>query len=220
MADSYNTGQVAALAKLGGFSGHDEITTMTAIALAESGGRMVKGGPNHNGTYDWGIWQINDIHKPSEAIKTNPVANAKAAHAIYVQAGNSYKPWSTYNSGKYKDFWTEAELAYYEQEQHPEIGAALAKGGGATGSNFGSIAPGSPADQIKNAAADVPGSITGGINALTKSFFGVTANIGVLIVALVFLILGVVVLLRRPIVSGVSSATPIGRAAKLAKVAG
>lgn len=74
-----------------------------AVAIAESGlNPKAKGGPNSNGTYDWGLFQINDIHKPTDAEKTEPVANAKRAKRIYDAAGGKFTPWSAYNSGAYK----------------------------------------------------------------------------------------------------------------------
>lgn len=89
--------------------------TMAAIALAESGGKIdVKGGPNTNGTYDYGLWQINTVnvnshHWSVEQLLHNPLYNARAAVAIYKSSG--FGAWSSYNSGVYKNFLNQAGKA-------------------------------------------------------------------------------------------------------------
>jgi len=87
--------------------------TITAIALAESGGN-----PNaHNGKApdnSYGLTQINMIgnlgapRRSEYGITSNnalldPVTNLKAALHVYNDAGGSFKPWSTYTSGSYKN---------------------------------------------------------------------------------------------------------------------
>jgi hypothetical protein len=204
--------QVAAAAHVGGWTGEDQIVTATAIALAESGGVTdAKGGPNTNGTYDWGLFQINDVHKPTEAEKTDALANARRAYKIWVAAGHSFKPWATYNSGSYKNKLTDAQLAYGEIHADPSIEERLKKGDTST-PKFGSIEKGSPLDATGNA-------ITGGFNAISKGIFGAVTNLAVVGVAVVLLILGVVILLRGPITSVVSSKTVVGKVASTAKKA-
>lgn len=87
-----------------------ETETALAIAIAESGlNPKARGGPNSNGTYDWGLFQINDVHKPTNAEKTEAVANAKRAKRIFDAAGGKWTPWSTYNSGAYKTHLSRAK---------------------------------------------------------------------------------------------------------------
>lgn len=94
--------QVAAFAHAGGFSGA-ALVTAVAIALAESGGNaLAVNTHNANGSRDYGLFQINSVHKPTVRQQTNPLDNAAAAAAIYRAAGNSFKPWATFNSGSYK----------------------------------------------------------------------------------------------------------------------
>lgn len=100
--------EVAAAARAAGFSG-DTLVTMVAIAKAESGWRTVAGPPNDNGTRDWGVWQINDVHNPSQAVKTTLAANAQAAREVYDKQGLT--AWSVYNSGTYRRFLDEARAA-------------------------------------------------------------------------------------------------------------
>lgn len=203
-----NPSQVAAAAHVGGFTGEDQIVMATAIALAESGGKTdAKGGPNSNGTYDYGLFQINDVHKPTDAEKTDPLANARRAYKIWVQAGHSFKPWSTYNSGSYKKHLTDAQVAYGDIKANPDVEARLKAGD--TSGTFGEIKEGSPIDNVGNV-------VEGGFNAITKGIFGAVLNLGVLAVAVVLLILGVVILLRGP-VSSVAGKTALGKVAKTAK---
>lgn len=89
-----------------------------AIAMAESSGRTdAKGGPNSNGSYDYGLWQINDIHKGNSYVPNgdmtkmfDPGANARAMAAISKQ-GSKWTDWSTFNNGAYRKFMTQAQQA-------------------------------------------------------------------------------------------------------------
>lgn len=83
-----------------GFTGAD-IGTAMAVARAESGWNpRAVGGPNRNGTYDYGLFQINQIHNPTPAEKTDGAANARRAFQIYRSSG--WKAWSAYNNGSYR----------------------------------------------------------------------------------------------------------------------
>lgn len=83
-----------------------------AIALAESGGNPeAVGGPNSNGTRDWGLWQINDVHNPTERQKTSAAANWLYAWRI-AGMGTSWKPWATFNSNKYREHLPAAREAW------------------------------------------------------------------------------------------------------------
>lgn len=73
---------------------------MAKIAKRESGGNPGAQNlkyPDHS----IGLWQINQLaHKGrygSDSKLKDPLANAKAAVAVYRGSGNSLRPWSTYN---------------------------------------------------------------------------------------------------------------------------
>lgn len=85
----------------------------TAIALAESGGDASATNHNFNGSTDYGLWQINSIHSSILASGqwSDPSANAKMAHTVYANAGNSFSPWVTYTTGKYLAFMPRAAKA-------------------------------------------------------------------------------------------------------------
>lgn len=97
-------GSIASYAANAGFSGF-ELVEAIAIAYAESAGD-----PNAVGDLDLGrsigLWQINLRAHPeySEQELLDPQTNANAAFAIYQAAGNSFRPWSTFNSGAYSNF--------------------------------------------------------------------------------------------------------------------
>lgn len=88
--------------------------TMAAIAMAESGGQVgAVGGPNSDGTYDYGLWQINSSHSQyhKTLLLTVPQYNAKAAVAI--ERSQGLKAWTTYTSGAYKKYLGGAANAQY-----------------------------------------------------------------------------------------------------------
>jgi len=79
--------------------------TMAAIALAESSGRAgAVGGPNSNGTYDYGCWRINSVHGYPKAklLAADQSFNAQCAVTIYKAQG--LRAWSTYSSGAYRKY--------------------------------------------------------------------------------------------------------------------
>lgn len=69
-----------------------------AIMMAESGARPnAIGGPNYNGTYDYGCWQINNTPRA-----LNPDEGAKIAWYKYNHSG--WYPWVAWKSGRYLKF--------------------------------------------------------------------------------------------------------------------
>lgn len=81
---------------------------MAAIAQAESGGVVGRvGGPDKNGTFDYGLWQINSSHGyDTQKLLTDPLYNAKAAVSIYHSQGLG--AWTTFLSGAYTRYLTGA----------------------------------------------------------------------------------------------------------------
>jgi hypothetical protein len=89
-----------------------EIATAVAVALGESGGETTATNRNTNGSYDYGLWQINTVHGPllSQGDRFNPLDNAKMAFTVWQRAGNKWTPWSVYKSGVYRTFLPQATL--------------------------------------------------------------------------------------------------------------
>ena len=106
-------GQLAGLAAGAGFSGAARVTAV-AVALAESGGRTDATNVNRAGTSresrDLGLWQINDRAHPWIKGQNwqDPAVNAAAAYRVYKEAGGSFRPWVTYNSGASAKFQLQA----------------------------------------------------------------------------------------------------------------
>jgi hypothetical protein len=147
---------------------------MAAIALAESGGNTEA----HNGKPpddSYGLWQINMLGAMGPArrkkfgIKDNkalfdPDINAKAALIIYREQG--LKAWTTYTSGKYKQFMDDA----------------------AGSPTMTTTSDGNP--------------ITGAFNAFGDTLLKAASNFVGIIIAAVFLIVGVVLLARNVVPAG------------------
>lgn len=105
--------QIASYAQAAGFTGPDLITAV-AIALAESGGNpSALGDVNISPGGSIGLWQINVAAHPEFSGENlyDPQTNANAAYSVFVDAGDSFSPWSTYSNGAYESFLATAQGA-------------------------------------------------------------------------------------------------------------
>lgn len=61
---------------------------------------------NHDGTLDWGYFQINTVHLERPGLNLRDLLDCKAnidfAYQLYLERG--FQPWSTYNNGAYRKF--------------------------------------------------------------------------------------------------------------------
>lgn len=138
--------------------------------------------------------QINDVNHPTQAEKTNSVWNARKAHSLYAARG-SFKDWATFNSGAYRSHLDAAKAAVKQlqtngaQWERDIVRGCLAGKYDTMGSNpfdTAGNAIGNAKDAIANPLGDLPGQLGKiGSNALS------------ILVALVFVVLGVVILLRQ-----------------------
>lgn len=147
--------QVAALVKKVGFPS-DVHATMVAIAKAESKWVVeVVGGPNRNGTYDRGLFQINDVHKKDRSkLVRDATYNTEVAYAIYKSQG--LRAWSTYNAGRHQQYMNEARQAVAQASS--VTGNPVLPGGSdtaATGSTP-SVVYGPPGPQLTQAGIGTP----------------------------------------------------------------
>jgi hypothetical protein len=190
--------QLMTLAQSVGFTG-DHIAEAAAIAMAESSGRSGV----VNSIKCVGLWQINQPvwvkSNPSWSISylKNPTNNANAAKKIS-NNGTNWKPWSTYGGNAYKKFLDQAKKLL------PKL-AGVAAGpitGGAVEAATGAL---------------VGGGITGAIDQFTETIRKAALSYVVLLVALVLLVLGIVILLRKPILTVASPGGKVGTALKVAK---
>ncbi len=85
----------------------NEARTLAAIALAESGGNSrALNGNNRNGSVDYGLWQINSVHRRSgfDPRRANdPDYNAQWAVRIMRDA-KGFTPWTVYKTGAYRQY--------------------------------------------------------------------------------------------------------------------
>lgn len=107
--------QIAQYASDAGFEG-DDLTTAVAIAMAESNVPATNPATGNTEAIgdsgdSIGLWQIDTrFHPEFDRNKlTDPQYNAEAAFDIYTKARGSFQPWSTYNSGKYFAFLSDAQ---------------------------------------------------------------------------------------------------------------
>lgn len=97
--------QIAQYAYNAGFRGK-ALDQAVQIAIAESAGRVDAYNPElgagtKKGSGSRGLWQIYGAAHPwaNNSGVFDPQANANAAYRVFVEAGNRFTPWSTYNKG-------------------------------------------------------------------------------------------------------------------------
>jgi murein DD-endopeptidase MepM/ murein hydrolase activator NlpD len=125
-SQSYDAEKLTNLARSVGIP-EEKVSTMVAIALAESGGDptidTVKSGsdPDKKNEFSLGLWQINMLGRMGEerrkqfGISSNeelydPVVNAKAALAILNSQGLG--AWGAYTNNSYKDYLPAAQASF------------------------------------------------------------------------------------------------------------
>jgi lysozyme-like protein len=116
--DTLTDNQRATWAKQAGFP-DNQIATAVAVSIAEnrSGAIDAVGGPNPNGTYDYGMWQINEgahLGLFERFPRWWSVENANMAKAVWDGAGGSWNPWTTFRTGAYKAYMARGEKAAKE----------------------------------------------------------------------------------------------------------
>jgi hypothetical protein len=136
--------QVAAAALAAGWTPAQAVIA-TAITSCESSrdATVVQAGQPY-ATTGWGLWQIT----PGDSVPRfgtdkqllNPLANARAAHYKWEQAGG-WDPWTTYEDGCYRQWLPAAEkavaaVAHLSAAQRRAL-AAEAGSGGDTGTGGG-----------------------------------------------------------------------------------
>lgn len=87
-----------------------DVTTAMAVMQAENTAcNPVKDnkGMNSDGSVDYGLFQVNSIHADMVGgnleLLRDPSVNIAVAYRIY-SAKHNWTPWSTFNSGKYKEY--------------------------------------------------------------------------------------------------------------------
>lgn len=165
-----------------------------AIALVESKGETTAVNTrNSNGTKDYGLWQINSVHK--ELLDTyqpwsDPDKNFSMAASLYQGRGGKFTDWSTFNSGLYATRLAEATAAW----GNPDMSATTTN---------------AVSDTVNTAAAGIT-SVADFLSAITKASTWVRVGMGA---AGVVLVLMVAAALARHHLPG-----PLGAVARAANV--
>jgi hypothetical protein len=94
--------QLLGYAQNAGFTGQNA-NTISAIALAESGGNPNATNVNTNGSTDYGVTQINSIHPGASGAYGDPQQAMNLAYGVS-GGGTNFTPWVTYNKGTYLPF--------------------------------------------------------------------------------------------------------------------
>jgi hypothetical protein len=79
-----------------------DVGLMTAIALAESGGKVDAQHTNSDGSIDYGLLQVNSVHGYDPNCLLKAECNIDKAHEVWLSQG--YGAWTTYNTGAWKLF--------------------------------------------------------------------------------------------------------------------
>jgi len=115
-AQQYNIGQleqlwITAAQDLGDSNAVQWAPTAAAIAYAESRGDPLAKNPSGA----TGLWQILGNPSGFNGNLDTPSDNATAAVLKWEQAGNSFTPWTTFTSGAYKSYLSEAQQVQQQQ---------------------------------------------------------------------------------------------------------
>jgi len=109
--------------RIAGFRYGDGLDIAYAVACAESGrdagitGPIVSYNPleigNPDGSIDRGLFQINNLQHPdiSDDQAYDPHGACIAARNLYLASGRKFTQWVAYNSGAFRKFMVEAQLA-------------------------------------------------------------------------------------------------------------
>lgn len=118
--------QIAAYARAAGWSGNDVIIA-TAVSLAESTGDRTAVGRAVPDRPDYGLWQVNYIHNaelpgffPPGVGWKNGLNNAYGAKKVWDSQGWT-QGWTTFRSGAYKNFLTQAQQGASKNTTVPPI---------------------------------------------------------------------------------------------------
>jgi hypothetical protein len=178
--------EIAQAARAGGFP-DEHLVTAVAVALAESGGNEGATNKNTNGTVDYGLWQINSIHR-ADLVSGSwnvPADNARMAYNVFKRAGNSWWPWYAFRGAKHIKFLDRATTAV------KTVGSSNAP------STTASTVPAVSTQPV--GISEVAGELKQALNVLTQKNFWIRT--GISFAGAVALILGLIWLAKSTVLS-------------------
>lgn len=131
-----------------------------ALSIAENPNQVPSSPQNKDGSYDYGLWQINSVHGfNTAALESNPAYNAQAAVAVYKSQG--FAAWTTYGG------------AAYEKALSDNGYAALGNVSGGSSSMTTPVAPPTPLTNVLTGAFGEYGAwvTNNNVNVLYKALF-------------------------------------------------
>ncbi|MEJ3746711.1 NlpC/P60 family protein [Actinomycetes bacterium KLBMP 9797] len=166
----FSAEQIYGFARRAGFS-PDEAATMTAVALAESGGNSQAHNPVREDSR--GLWQINVRAHPDLARRFNlydPLQNAQAAFEVS-GGGRDASPWTVIHGGtaaRYLRFKDDAQRAAIAFGDGPGRGVWTGTSGYGDPMSAGADGPGAESPVAAPLAAPASGGTGAGNAALAK----------------------------------------------------
>lgn len=173
------------------------VTLMTAISLAESGGDPTATHKNSDGSIDYGLMQVNSVHGYDPNCLLQAECNIDKAHDVWLSQG--YSAWTTYKTGAYKLF--NGKDSNVSTGVQSKAGAAV------------------------DAGKDAAGAVTGGINSVGDFIHWVTdastwARVGKGVLGTTLIIVGVggiTLIIANKASNSPTVKSAVGAAAKIPK---
>jgi hypothetical protein len=211
--------QTAAAAYIGGFMGDD---VAAAVQLAMTVSQL---DPNKAVNDHYGLWQIKKGAHPGlfkDYKWNNPADNARMANILWQRRANlihsagqwSTKDWPVLGTPAHVRNKLVADTAWRELQQRMKNGASPEKVLGASLSSGSKTPEGGAAAGPINAvtgatdpqAASIGDSVGGYVNQALGQFYKMGISTGVFVGAALLVVLGVVILLRQPLVKAAKTA--------------
>lgn len=192
--------QIAAAAYIGGFNG-DDVAAATQLALTVSGGNPGKTVNDH-----YGLWQIKKAAHPDlfkKYVWNNPADNARMANVLWQKRATllhssgqwSKKDWPVLGTPSHVMNKLVADTAWKDLKQQMEKGASPEKILGASRTDGSKTPEGGIGGTVTNTVvANVPPW-----DSLLKTVYNMGIQGSVLLGAAILVVLGVVILLRKPL---------------------
>jgi hypothetical protein len=126
--------QVAFRAGFRNYPNNPRLTIAVAIAAGESGWNTTAHNPRYPDD-SYGLWQINRLAHPWAVPPGiySAQTNANAAWRVFTQAGFSFRPWTIYTRGIYRQHMTAAAIAVAAIGIGPGTSTEIEGGGGGPG---------------------------------------------------------------------------------------